>query len=53
MVSHQQEGLLIELTELEVGSLEVLRFLIQHNVGLHKYEVLEPTLESLFMEVVK
>lgn len=53
MVSHQQEELLIKVTELEAGSLEVLRFLTQHNAGLHKYEVLEPTLESLFMEVVK
>ena len=53
MVSHQQEELLIEVTELEAGSLEVLRFLTQHNAGLYKYEVLEPTLESLFMEVVK
>lgn len=53
LVSHQQEELLIELTELEAGSLEVLRYLTEHSIRLHKYEMLEPTLESLFMEVVK
>lgn len=45
--------LIICVDNLEQASQEIFKVLSEQKVMLMKYEILEPTLESLFMEVVK
>ena len=45
--------LVISVDSLKDGGLKILETALQLNISLLKYEVLEPTLESLFMEVVQ
>ena len=45
--------LMMSVDNLKDGGRKVLEIALQLNISLQKYEVLEPTLESLFMEVVR
>ena len=45
--------LMMIVDNLKDGGRKVLEIALQLNISLQKYEVLEPTLESLFMEVVR
>ncbi len=44
---------MMSVDNLKDGGRKVLEIALQLNISLQKYEVLEPTLESLFMEVVR
>jgi len=43
----------IHLTKADKYNADILRFLAQENVPLLRFEVIEPSLENVFMEVVK
>lgn len=45
--------LTIYVDNLKQDSQEILKWMTDQNILLLKYEILEPTLESLFMEVVR
>ena len=45
--------LTIYVDNLKQDSQEILKRMTDQNILLLKYEILEPTLESLFMEVVR
>ena len=49
----EEHKLMMSIDNLRDGGRKVLEIALQLNISLQKYEVLEPTLESLFMEVVR
>lgn len=49
----EEHKLMMSVDNLKDGGRRVLEIALQLNISLQKYEVLEPTLESLFMEVVR
>ena len=49
----EEHKLMMSIDNLTDGGRKVLEIALQLNISLQKYEVLEPTLESLFMEVVR
>ncbi|MEE1237422.1 MAG: ABC transporter ATP-binding protein [Turicibacter sp.] len=49
----EENKLMMSVDNLRDGGRKVLEIALQLNISLQKYEVLEPTLESLFMEVVR
>lgn len=48
----EENGLTVGLNQLEENNQRLLAFLVEERVPLLRYEVLEPTLEKLFMEVM-
>ncbi len=51
-VTRKEHGLDIQLTHLEENNQRLLAFLVAEKISLLHYEVMEPTLENLFMEVI-
>ena len=52
-VELERNELTIYVDNLKQDSQEILKWMTDQNILLLKYEILEPTLESLFMEVVR
>lgn len=50
--SLEGDGILIRLTNAEEFGKEILLFLVREDVPVLRYEVLEPSLENVFLEVV-
>ncbi len=48
-----ENSLKVTLNQMDLINNAVLELVIKHNINLKKYEVLEPTLENLFMELVQ
>lgn len=48
-----ENSLKVTLNQIDLINNAVLELVIKHNINLKKYEVLEPTLENLFMELVQ
>lgn len=48
-----ENSLKVTLDQIELCNNAVLELIIEHKINLKKYEVLEPTLENLFMELVQ
>lgn len=52
-VTCEENRLTVALTHLEENNQKLLAFLVEEKIPLLRYEVLEPTLENLFMEVIE
>lgn len=48
-----EKNKLVYDTRTERDMLDMMEFLVQHHICVRRIEILEPTLENLFMEVVK
>ncbi len=52
-VACEENRLTVGLTHLEENNQRLLAFLVEEKIPLLRYEILEPTLENLFMEVME
>ncbi|NLL00976.1 MAG: DUF4162 domain-containing protein, partial [Clostridiales bacterium] len=48
----EKEGILIKLTNAEEFGKEILSLLVREDIPVLRYEILEPSLENVFLEVV-
>lgn len=48
----EKDGILIKLTNAEEFGKEILSLLVRENIPVLRYEILEPSLENVFLEVV-
>lgn len=51
-VALEKEGILIKLTNAEEFGKEILSLLVREDIPVLRYEILEPSLENVFLEVV-
>lgn len=51
-VEQQANELIVQMQEYEKYGLQVLQYFVSRGIIMRKFEVMEPTLESLFVEVV-
>ena len=49
----QENKITLQLTKVEQYGKEILAFLVKENVPILRYEIMEPTLENVFLEVVQ
>lgn len=52
-IEQQENSILIQLSDKDEDGRKVLDFILKENIRVKKYEVVEPSLENVFLEVVR